>query len=199
MPLVEVDDGELTTTRAAKALLDKFAADPAIRPQMLGWVKKLNPQASIPELDAAEPIKNEIAKFREEVTPVLDEIKTERAARAATAEWEGKVNEERKKLRAAGWDDEGIGQIEAKMQEEGITSYKAAAALVEKELADAQKNTTTTSDYGRGWDIPSAPEGGEEDHKLLMTGTGGRAFGAERWANKEVKKFLGEIRSAGRR
>ena len=75
MPLIEVEETDFQNSSAAKQLLDKFAANPKLRPKLLGLIKELNPDAAIPEIDAAAPLREELDALRKEVSGTVGELK----------------------------------------------------------------------------------------------------------------------------
>lgn len=189
MPLIEVEESDFQNSSAAKQLLDKFASNPKLRPKLLGLIKELNPDAAIPELDAATPLREELDALRKEVTGTVGELKELLETGTRKREVEDTINSERRKLRKSGWDDEGIQKIESLMQERGLTDYEAAAALVEKQMPKpAVVEQGDILDHG--WNI-ATPDEKDTDHQLLLKNP--VAF-----QKQETRKFLAELR-AGRR
>src|SRR5215469_16012921 len=82
MPLVEIEDSELTTLKQAKALLDRFGGDPKTRSQLMALVKQVNPNAVIPEIDAKNEVLAEIKKRDEQLAALRKEVEDDKAARA---------------------------------------------------------------------------------------------------------------------
>lgn len=161
------------------------------RTKLLELVKEDYPDIVIPEIDAAKPIHDEIAKLREELA-------TERKARTEekeTAEKEAaerKANrtiaDSRRALREDGWDDEGIEKIETYMRETSNPDYKSAAAYIRSQLPPEKPLSSTYAGQRFDWFTP--PTDGADNHNLLMKNP--RAF-----QDAEIGKFLAEQR--GRR
>jgi hypothetical protein len=187
MALIEVDEDRFRTSAAAHELLDKFYGNKKTRGKLLSLIKELNPEASIPELDAAAPLHDEVQKLREEYGGSIAELKAELARRDRNADVDNLISSERGKLRKAGWDDEGIAKIEKKMEDRGLHDYEAAAALVEKESVKAEAFDPIKS-YDRSWNL-ATPEPDDDRHKLLMADRSGKRF-----QDAEIRKFFAERR-----
>jgi hypothetical protein len=187
MALIEVEDSEFQSSSAAKQLLDKFANNPKLRPKLLGLIKELNPDAPIPEIDATSSIRSELDALRSELGGTVGELKTLLDTNTRRREIEDTIVAERRKLRKAGWDDEGIANIETLMEKRGLVDYEAAAALVEKQMVKpAPMESADILDHG--WNI-SLPDQGDVSHELLLKNP--IAF-----QRAEIKKFLAEKRAS---
>ena len=189
MSLIEVDEDEIRTASAAKALLDKFSTDPRTRAKLLGLVKDLNPNAVIPELDQPAEMRRELSGATSALEEKLARLEKELETRDKHAEVHGLLERERNKLRKAGWDDEGIDTIEKTMQERGFVDYEAAAALVEKAQRKAEPVGLEAYSSDRGWNI-TAPAEGEGDQSAWFKGPGAWKSAS----NAEVRKFFDEKR-----
>lgn len=133
--MAEVDETELTGLRNAASTFSLLLGNPKTRSKILAAVKEIRPDVSIPEIDAAAPLAAGLAAAQKEVADFRAEIAKEREERAqeakqskALAEWEKGQNA----LRAAGWNDEGIGKIEKLMSDRGIASHEDAAVVFER-------------------------------------------------------------------
>ena len=187
MPLIEVEETDFQNSSAAKQLLDKFAANPKLRPKLLGLIKELNPDAAIPEIDAAAPLREELDALRKEVSGTVGELKELLESGNRKREVEDTIASERRKLRKSGWDDDGIQKIETLMQERGLVDYEAAAALVEKQMPKpAPMEPGDILDHG--WNL-ATPEEKDTDHQLLLKNP--VAF-----QRQEIRKFLAEKRAS---
>ena len=189
MALIEVDEDEIRTASAAKALLDKFSTDPRTRAKLLGLVKDLNPNAVIPELDQPAEMRRELSGATSALEEKLARLEKELETRDKHAEVHGLLERERNKLRKAGWDDEGIDTIEKTMQERGFVDYEAAAALVEKAQRKAEPVGLEAYSSDRGWNL-TAPADGEGDQSAGFKGPGAWKSAS----NSEVRKFFEEKR-----
>ena len=189
MALIEVDEDEIRTASAAKALLDKFSTDPRTRSKLLGLVKDLNPNAVIPELDQPAEMRKELTGATSALEEKLAKLEKELETRDKRAEVHGLLERERNKLRKAGWDDEGIDTIEKTMQERGFVDYEAAAALVEKSQRKAEPVGLEAYSVDKGWNL-TAPAEGEGDQSAWFKGPGSW----KQASNSEIRKFFDEKR-----
>jgi len=194
MALIEVDEEDYRVSSAARALMDKMANKPGQREKLLRLVKETSPELHIPEIDAADPLRNEMAKIREELGGQVRALQEERDADSNTRTITKKIETERAKLRKQGWDDEGIARVEARMQQEGFVNYAAAAALVEKEDVKPEAFDPNHAYGDKGWNF-FAPGSQEEEgsYKDLLSGPNGW----RKFQNTEVKKFFDD-KKAGR-
>lgn len=187
MPLIEVDESEFQNSSAAKQLLDKFASNPKLRPKLLGLIKELNPDAAIPEIDTAAPLRAELDAIKQEFTGTVGELKQMLESSSRKREIEDTINSERRKLRKAGWDDEGIQKVEKIMEERGLVDYEAAAALAEKQMP--KPVAVEPGDIlDQGWNI-AEPTENDTDHQLLLKNP-------RQFQMQEVRKFLAEKRAS---
>lgn len=195
MALIEIDEGEYQRLRSnadalpSKALLDKLGANPKTRRAVLEMVKEINPAANIPELDAAAPVMAEVGTLKGELAELRKQLQAENDERA-TREREGSttalIERERGKLRAQGYQDEGIAAVEKLMTERGLTDYEAAAALLER---SRPADEVVLPNYDRSWNM-FEPEKGDDAGKLLTSGVAG----ARKWQSNEIQKFFREKR-----
>jgi hypothetical protein len=110
---------------AAFKLVDQLMSNPETRRTMQLAVKKINPKASIPEIDAALPIMGEMQKMSKR----LDELTSELTRRDAQEEMRSKQNT----LKEQGYSTEAVNRIEKLMAERSISDYDAAAALFDRQ------------------------------------------------------------------
>lgn len=196
MALIEVDADELQKLRTyaneagnSKKLLDELGKDPARRRKVLQLVKEMDPARVIPELDAAAPVLAEVGAVKGE----LDEFrkqwqaeKDERASKDREGSTTALIERERGKLRAQGYQDEGIAAVEKLMTDRGLTDYEAAAALLERSRPAEE---TVLPNYDRSWNL-FEPDAGDDAGKLLTSGVNG----ARKWQGNEIQKFFREKR-----
>jgi hypothetical protein len=186
MALIEVEDGDYNLAVSAKTLLDKMSANPKLRRNLLSMVKEMNPNASIPELDANAPLHDALEAFKAEVGGSIKDLKEQLSLRNSREVVDNVIATERAKLKKAGWDDEGIGKIEARMQAEGLAHYGAAAALVEKD-EKVPEAIDPVSSYDRGWHI-AQPETGDDGHALLLKNP-------KAYQDQQIRAFFNEKRA----
>jgi hypothetical protein len=155
MPLVEVDSGEFEQAKASKTLLDKMGNNPKLRHKFLGLVKELNPDANIPEIDAAAPIMAEVAEARKTAAEIRAEIEKDREERKKEREqtqFSAFMENGRKYLQEHGYTQEGIASIEKLMAERGLPDYKTALLVHRDENPDPEPAIPTH--FGRMWNLP---------------------------------------------
>lgn len=135
MPNVEIDEVQLATLRNVAGFVEKGLANPKTRRKLLEAQKELYPGQAIPELDAADPILEEMKSVREELQKDR-EARAKEAAERADAEQKSKVESDwlkgRQKLVDARLPEESIGEIEKLMHERNIFDHEAAHALYER-------------------------------------------------------------------
>lgn len=187
MPLIEVDEDEAKAGAAARNLLDKFYTNPKTRSKLLGLVKDLNPDAPIPELDVAAPLRAEMDEFRKHVGDSVAELKTLLTQDKQTREVTSVIERERSKMRKAGYSDEDIAATEKIMEERGVVDYDMAAAYYKQTQV---KPEPVNDVYGmdRAWNF-AAPREEDADHK-------GWLANPRKQSQLEVQKFLNEQRAA---
>lgn len=188
MPIIEVEESDYKTTLAAKNLVDKLYGSPKTRSRVLEMIKELHPDAPIPELDVAAPIKSELEAFKKEIGNTVGEIRDALQSSQRKQEVEGLIEGERRKLRKAGWDDEGIQKIEQTMQERGVVDYELAAAYVERQLKKPEPIDDGFA-MDNSWNL-ATPADADATHKGWLTDPAAQS-------RKEISKFFAEKR-AGR-
>lgn len=176
-----------------KAVFDSVTAmmaNPKARRKILEARKEFDPNAVIPELDAAAPVNEAVTKLTDEMAGLRKELAEEKTARSE-AERIAKLNTQwekgRAKLRDAGWEDEGINKIEELMEKEGIANHEAGAAYFEK-LNPPPAPVSPTNARVTIFDAPSS----DEAMKMLHEGN------EEGFLNQTINKTLADIRSGKR-
>jgi hypothetical protein len=111
--------------RAAFQLVDQLMSNPETRRQTQMLVKKINPKASIPEIDAAMPVMAEVQKL----SKVVEDLRGELVKRDAQDEMRSKQNT----LKEQGYSPDAVNRIEKLMAERSISDYDAAAALFDRQ------------------------------------------------------------------
>jgi len=188
MPLIEVEESDYHTAAAAKAVLDRLGGNPKTRRRLLEVVKEFNPDASIPELDAAAPLEAKVSAVEQALDERFSKLERQLADRDATESFSSSIQKERKKLRKDGWDDDAIGKIEKLMEEEGFVNYAAAAALYEKSLPKAKQDETLGVDFTKDWGFrPPSGESENPDLKLLFSDRTGKS-----WMNSQLRQYRTE-------
>jgi hypothetical protein len=198
MPKVEIDENTLVAQGEILKLFDQMQKDPATRGDTLRLIKKLRPGISIPEIDAAEPLRAQLNEIKAAQQEFFDSIKAEKAAAAQAAQenqflsaWTAQKNH----LLEQGYFPDGVEKIEAFARENSIPNLEAAAALYEK------RNPPSLSSPRSGLFSSSSDNddaGKYVDHLMKSRGQfGGRID--EGAVLNEAHKVLNEIRSGARR
>lgn len=169
MALIEVDEGEYAAARRVTEDVAKLLGNPKTRRKLLEAQKELNPHLSIPELDAHEPIRNEVS----ELSKTLAELRAELAADKAERERQAQLSTLQKtwdsgrgKLRANGYTDDGLAEIEKFMEEKGIADHEVAAAAFER-MHPADEPVKSIG--GNRFDLFSADDRSDESMKALFS------------------------------
>jgi len=204
MPLVEVDDAELAKLKADYAdaanwrkTWSKVVGDPKTKMQAWEVFHAAYPDVPIPEYDAAkaasQPILDEIAALKKQMADEREANaakEAERAARETEKNAKETIGAARRRLRADGWDDEGIEKIEALMQERGIGDYDVAAAYVRSTIPKPAPLNAAYEGRDLNWFNPGDDE---PDGKLLMENP--RKFKADMTRKFLQDKANGDLRA----
>jgi hypothetical protein len=197
MPLVELEDTVLEN-------LKKEAA--AAAPYRQVWGKILSGKNRIKALelvaedfpDAAD-VKAELSTIKGASEPVLNKLAEVEKQFADYREEQAKKDQERedrdrkdrvdrsigsahRKLKADGWDDEGIKKIEEVMVERGVNDYDIAAAYVKSQIPVPSPLVAGYEGKDLNWFNPGEDE---PDHKLLMDNP-------KKFKSDMIKKFFSD-------
>jgi hypothetical protein len=135
VPMIEVDEAELARYRQITGFVQTALNNPKTRRKILEADKALNPEKAIPELDAADPLHDELKALREEMQKDRDERKAAEDAKKTEDDkviWERQWGRGQQKLRDLRVSDEAITEIEKLMGERNIVDHEAGLALFEK-------------------------------------------------------------------
>jgi hypothetical protein len=135
MAMIEIDEAELARNRQVIGFVQAALGNPKTRREILKIDKTLNPEKAIPELDAADPLHDELKALREEMQKDRDERKAAADAKKSEddkASWEREWSRGQQKLRDLRVSDEAITEIEKLMTDRGIVDHEAGLALFEK-------------------------------------------------------------------
>src|SRR6185369_13997655 len=104
----------------AWVLLDSLLKNPDTRADTLKVMKKWNPKAVIPEIDAAAPYEKKLEDLSTKIEKALEKIENDKV--------DGQLSSKFDKLRAArGYTDEGLEKIKKIMVDEAIANPEIAA------------------------------------------------------------------------
>jgi hypothetical protein len=133
--LVEIDETQLGAYQKVTEELNRLLNNPKTRRMVLQAKKTLDPDALIPELDAAEPLRAEqdaISQKLDALQKRLEEAEEKRVERERLQELSSVWEKGRSKLRTNGYTDEGLQEVEKFMEEKGIADHEVAAAAFER-------------------------------------------------------------------
>lgn len=135
MAMTEIDEAELVSLRTNNNLLAVAMANPKAREQVLRGLKTAKPDLPIPELDAKEPVLEELRNFGKSITELRDEFKADKEARS-DAERMGKLQalwaDGRQKASKEGYAGESLQALEKFMEENGVASHEIAIPAFER-------------------------------------------------------------------
>ena len=189
MATVEIDEAELAQLKTLQSNAQRWMSNPDARRKVLEAQKLIDPNAAIPELDAAKPINEALEKLNNrfsEVEKKLTEDMESREKAAKLNELNSRWESGRVKLRGEGYTEDGIKKIEELMEKEGIANHEAGAAYFDKLNPPDMPVTPLDS----GFDMLTkafTPGEDEADRKALFENP-------DAWANGEVNKTLRDIR-----
>lgn len=194
MPQITVDESAWLSRSAVDEAVSKMLAHPKARKMVLQAQKMVNPEAVIPELDAAEPINSELA----EVKRMIAEEAAARRAEAEARNQEKQLQQfqqgwERQKaqLRQAGWQDQGITAIEKFAHDNGIGDLSIAADAWERRNPPPSPETPNGAG---GWNFFDNVLGDQDDKFVeKMIASRGEDEAA---LNAEINATLKEYRAA---
>lgn len=192
MAVREIDESELLAQQSVTRAVNQMLANPKARKMLLAARKEADPDAVIPEIDAAAPLAAEQAALRQ----MLLDDKAERAAdKAAAAEarsvqqFEDGWNRQKSALRNAGWRDEGIEAVEQFARENAIGDLGIAADAWEKRHPPAEP----VQPNGSGsWGFFDQPSDAPDTFIKAMVETKGDNEGA---LDAEIQSALRDYRS----
>lgn len=135
MAMVEFDETELQALQRNSKLMAGALANPKSRELVLKALKAADPNLPIPELDAKEPINQEISAIRDDFKAMRDEIKADRESRENESrqnKMQAQWNEGRSKVQRQGYVGDALESLEKFMEEKGVADHEIAAAAFEK-------------------------------------------------------------------
>ena len=198
--LVALLDAEFRVAKPNKQLLDKLGKNPKTRSTLLRLMKEDNPELAIPELDAAQPVLDEVKALRERLD-AKEKKEQEDAAKLAKEASEREaaqaIEHGRALLQRKGYQKEGVEKIEEMMKARNLPDYEAAMALFERD--QPRDAPAIPSNLNRSWDF-LAPGEDDKDVIAAVSLPKGRAQenALQRATMKEVTSALRDIRANGR-
>lgn len=195
MPNVEIDEIEYQNLKRLQGVASKIIANPKAKALLEQAHKTVDPQALTPTLDqekaTAEPVQAALKRV-EELEAQIKKDKDERDNAEKLARLNSSVEAGFAKLRADGWQEDGIKKVDELMKEKGILDPVIAAAYIEKSMP--KPDPVTPSGTG-SWNFIEGVQDGEADLKKLIDSKGNN----EPLADKMARDALSEIRGQSRR
>jgi|SRR5579863_4668699 len=194
MAKIEIDETEYAALGGIKRTVDAMLANPEARKKLLSAQKTVNPNAVIPEIDAAEPVKAELEATNKTLADIRKEIAEEKAARelqAQTDKFMAEWEKQKAKLRKDGFFDEAIDEIEKLAKEKNIADLDLAAShYIRLHPPEAPVQPGTSSH----WNLFDPTEAEESLIKDFLPSQGED----NSVLNKAIKKSLDETRGQRR-
>jgi len=195
MPKVVLSDGtevDETAFLNNKKLADTVALmlkNPEARRRVLEAQKIVQPDAVIPEIDAAKPLQDALEattkKFDEALAAIQKEREDEKKEKTLGA-LKDKWQKGHDGLKASGWTDEGIAGVEKLMEEKGIGSHEDAAIIFERNNPPTEPVSPA---YGAFFETKQAADT-DEDMKALIGARGE----SDHVLNKMIDATLRDVR-----
>ena len=195
MPTVEIDEAELLNLRRLQGVASKIVANPKAKALLEQAHKVIDPNAPTPTLDQEKIVAEPMQAALKRVADLEEQIKKDKEEREQAdklSRLNATVESGFAKLRADGWQEDGIKKVDELMKEKGILDPIIAAAYIEKSMPKADPVTPT----GTGsWNFIEGVQDGEADLKKLIDSKGNN----ESLADKMARDALNEIRGQSRR
>lgn len=145
------------------------------RKETLQLFKKLNPKAPIPELDAAQPVLEEVSSLRKQIETLQNKLDNEKVESKLQAKFD-RLSRER------GLTDDGLEKIKTLMVEKAIADPDAAADHWEK------LNPKPEPIQPSGWQSSQFISEGDKDFEPWLKNE-------DRASDSEIAQVLTEIRA----
>lgn len=192
---IEVDETEYLALQQVAGLMNNMLGNKDARGLIQRATKIVVPNASIPEIDAAEPIMGEVKKLRDELEAekkARAEEKAQEDAARKTRKFQNRWERDKQSLRDEGWMDDAISGAEKFAEEHGIPDLEAAALKYAKTHPVPQPVTPGGMTNFNLFE--PAPES-DDTMKKLMDGRGDDPSAL----NSMINKALTDIRGGSRR
>lgn len=197
MPAVQVEESEYAAQRNVIGAVDKILANPKARKLMLEAQKIVNPNAPIPEIDAAAPLKEELDRVRGEVGKVTEMLARDKAEREEAVarerlatKWEAGRRYAQQDQR---YNEEGLNKLEQFMEANAIFDHKIAIPAFERQ--NPLPEPVHPSNGRTIFDIFDQQAGDDTYAKELLATRGED----DAVVMREVHKTLNEMRGQARR
>jgi hypothetical protein len=189
MAKIEIEESELANLQRVNSVAALIGKNPKARALLQEAVAIAAPD----EAGSEHAIRREFSEQFSGVTKKIDDFieaqnkeREERKADEARRELEGRWARGRAELREAGYNDEGIASVEKLMEQEGVPSHKAAAALHEKLHPPPEPVVAGGSRWN--WFDRNAEAENDTAYNALMNGDD------EGWLARSIPAALKEVR-----
>lgn len=195
MPKIEVDEEDFLRSQKLRATVERVMSDPDAAVLVEQAIKKIDPNAKTPRLDARKTQTEPVDALRKEMSEFIaaqNKQNSDREEKAQRDALTARVEAGFVKLRQDGYNPEGIKKIEELMEQKGLLDPLDAAIIFERMHPPAAPVVPT----GGAWNFPEIPkDGGNAYEKALLDSKGNNDLIAER----QALEVLAEIRGASRR
>lgn len=195
MSTVEIDENELVYLRRIGGVASKIMSNPQGKKLLEQAHKLVDPSAVTPTLDLEAQLEAARAEDRKQIAELKKELEADKAEREQTsklADLQKQIDAGFAKLRADGWQEDGIKKVDEFMKEKAIIDPLIAAAYVEKSMPPTQPATPSG---GSSWNFIESVQDGEADLKKLIESKGNY----EPLVDKMARDALGDVRGQNRR
>lgn len=195
MPTREIDETEFVRSEALRKTVGAMLANKDARKLLLQAQKVVQPNAAIPEIDAAVPINDAVAEvtkkfddFRKEMKDKEEKDLTERRQSELDVKWQAG----KRALKSRGYTDEGIAEVEKLMEAKGLIDHEDGLIIFEKLHPPAEPAKSA----GIGsYNFFEMPEKGEDMMKKLLATRGEDESTIRQLTNEAIT----EVRGVNRR
>jgi len=191
----EIEESEFVANVKLRELYGNLLRNPKSREKLEAAIREIDPNAATPLTDAKAEIRDEIAKEREARLALEKQIADEKAEREAQSRRDAFANSWEKQkagLRAEGYTDEGIAEIEKLAEERGIPDLEAAEALFRKRHPPTDVSAPTNG-YG-SWNLFEPTSRDDEQFKKLLDTRGEDEIALRRMIDGTLTELRGGVR-----
>jgi hypothetical protein len=183
MATVEIEEGQLRLLQAGYATLDKLYSHPEHGMDVKKILKKLDPNARIPEIDAAAPHVARMEKLENELTELKGNLTKGYEDYQRGQDW-AKAREEFRLT------DEGLTAAQKIAEDQKLTPRAAAALAVH----EAPRPVEPSGFSPQGWDL-FGTAGGTADEQADMKAL---LEDPDQWFDRTAGKMFSDAKRAGR-
>ena len=192
MPQVEVDEAELAALKNVSTLFNRTLNSKG-REQLMRALKVANPDLPIPEIDAKDPILDELKAMRtsqEELAKKFQDAETKRDEDAKLSKLQAQWSEGRAKMAKYGYVGDALTALEKFMEEKGIADHELAAAAFEHVHPPGKPVESTSNKFDF---FPSATNADDVITKGISELKEGK-ISDDQFLNTSVNQVLREMR-----